>query len=71
MQITEIKEATIFLVTMSDGRVFTRYAPDCWTERMGESDEQVYACEKLEEAFNTTPLMQSASFQENWPTVTV
>lgn len=32
-------------------RDHTRYGPDSWTVRMGESDEQVYDCAELEEAF--------------------
>ena len=27
---------------------YTRWGPECWTVRMGESDEQVYDTESLE-----------------------
>lgn len=34
-----------------DGELYTRYGPDNWTVRMGESDESVYRCEELEAEF--------------------
>ncbi len=30
---------------------YTRYGPDCWFVRMGESDETFYDCEELEELY--------------------
>jgi hypothetical protein len=30
---------------------YTRYSADSWTVTMGDSEEQVYACEDLEEAY--------------------
>ena len=30
---------------------YTRYSADSWTVTMGESDEQVYDCADLEEAY--------------------
>lgn len=32
----------------TEGHDYIRYGPDCWYERMGESDEPVYNCEKIE-----------------------
>lgn len=30
---------------------YTRYSANCWTVAMGESDESVYDCTKLEQAY--------------------
>lgn len=50
MTIKKIKPIHAILVETADG-TYTRYSPQNWTERMGESDETVYDCTELEAAF--------------------
>lgn len=53
MNIREVREVTCHSVITDekDYREYTRYGPESWTVRMGESDEQVYECAELEKAF--------------------
>jgi len=54
-KITNVSSKTVhFIETDSDddmNNFFTRYGPDCWMVRMGESDEFKYDCEGLEMQF--------------------
>jgi hypothetical protein len=52
MEISKSKEAVChFIEFKGDDSQYTRYGPDCWYIRMGESDEPVYDCEEHEKAF--------------------
>ena len=47
MTITDISEIKSVLVETTESD-YTRYSPDNWYVRMGESDEPVYNCDELE-----------------------
>lgn len=53
MKIEKIDKITIFYVTTDEEEYneYKRYSSEHWTVSMGESDELVYDCEKLEELF--------------------
>ena len=54
MKIRSVSKHTVHVV-ITDSDVFrdhTRWGPESWTVRMGESDEQVYDCEELEKEFH-------------------
>lgn len=50
IEITEIQEFTAHRVETQDN-TYTRYSSMCWTIVMGESEEPVYNCDELEEAY--------------------
>lgn len=50
IEITEIREFTAHRVETQDN-IYTRYSSMCWTIVMGESEEPVYDCAELEEAY--------------------
>lgn len=50
IEITEIHEFTAHRVETKDN-TYTRYSSMCWTIVMGESEEPVYDCNELEEAY--------------------
>lgn len=50
IKIEEIREFTAHIVETKK-HTYTRYSPQCWTIIMGESEEPVYDCEELEEAY--------------------
>lgn len=49
IEITKIKEFTAHTIWADE--MYTRYSPVLWTVRTGESVEQVYDCDELEEAY--------------------
>lgn len=53
MKITNIAEFKGHHIETDEGEhyQYTRYAPDIWVVRMGESDEPVYDCEGMEALF--------------------
>ena len=53
MKITSIAKAEIHHITTDEEEhhYYIRYSPDSWMVTMGESEETVYDCEELEEAF--------------------
>ncbi len=53
MQIRGITEITAHLIMTDnpDYPYYTRYSPDNWKVTMGESEETVFDCQELEEAF--------------------
>lgn len=50
MKILDISSNTVFYVETESGK-YTRHSSDSWTKQMGESEEPVYDCSHLEEAF--------------------
>jgi hypothetical protein len=38
-------------IVVTENNTYTRYGPDSWTYRIGDSDEQVTDCAALEAAF--------------------
>lgn len=56
MKITGVSKVECHVVYVEGGewQVYTRYGPDAWTVRMGESDEPIYSrdeADRLEEMF--------------------
>lgn len=50
IEIKEIREFTSHTVKTQDN-IYTRHSSMCWTVVMGESEEPVYDCDELEEAY--------------------
>jgi hypothetical protein len=50
MKIRNISSNTVFYIETDTG-TYTRHSRDNWTQQMGESDEPVYDCSHLEDAF--------------------
>lgn len=53
MKIIGVTEIKCFLVETDEKEFmdYTRYGKDNWSVQMGQSDEPLYCCEKIEELF--------------------
>ena len=50
MKITEVTRIEGYSVEAED-KYYSRYSPTCWYVVMGESDEPLYDCSKIEKLF--------------------
>jgi len=53
--IKEVTKAEVYFVTTDekDCCEYTRYSPEVWTVKMGDSDESLYDCQELEGLFQS------------------
>lgn len=58
MKIISISKSDYWNVETEEAQ-YTRYSKDCWTETMGESEENIYYPEDQEKAFNEFMILNS------------